>query len=126
MGISGHFCIENFAWRLGMVQSLCEFCQFFCMIFWVQTVPIPPNHRLILFKVNTCGQVCSSIPNMMKEHELAISQEWVVAWSWLFNVVGHPLMDLFNLVHAFGGDQTHLGISKIIHNVESAIYQEWM
>ena len=29
MGIFGHFGIENYVWRLGIVENLCEYCWFF-------------------------------------------------------------------------------------------------
>ena len=33
MGISGHFDIENYAWRLSKNQNICQHCNFSCMIF---------------------------------------------------------------------------------------------
>ena len=32
MGILGNFGIENYAWRLGIVQGLCEYCWFCCVL----------------------------------------------------------------------------------------------
>ena len=29
MGISGHFIIENYAWRLGIIQNICEYFWYF-------------------------------------------------------------------------------------------------
>ena len=48
MGTSGHFQIENYAWRLGLVQNLCEYCRLFCMIFETQTVLITLDQNVLI------------------------------------------------------------------------------
>ena len=43
MGISGHFGIENYARRLGIVQNLSEYCRFFLCDFLGQNCADTPN-----------------------------------------------------------------------------------
>ena len=44
MGISGQFGIENYAWKVGIIQkNLCEYFGFFVCDFLCQTVLIPPD-----------------------------------------------------------------------------------
>ena len=61
MGILGHFGTENYAWRLGIVQNLCEYCWIFvnisCQTFWAYNVLIVPAH--ILLRYFNCNLVSS-------------------------------------------------------------------
>ena len=44
--IFGHFDTENYAWRLPIVQNLCEFWQFFLSDFLSQNVLIFPSPKI--------------------------------------------------------------------------------
>ena len=40
MGISGHFVEENYAWKVAIVQNLCEYCWFsLCDFFGSKCIP---------------------------------------------------------------------------------------
>lgn len=47
-GISWHFGIENYVWRVCIVQNLCEYCRLFCSTFCARIVSILPTHILLL------------------------------------------------------------------------------
>ena len=48
MGVTGHFGTENYVCKVGIIQNLCEYCRFFLLDFWAQTISIPPIYTLLI------------------------------------------------------------------------------